>query len=66
MIGYAYEIESRKLLATIEGKSNEVIERAYAARFGDADDLGLTYTPAFGAASGLVDNSNAEHIEVLG
>lgn len=68
MKGYVYavvraaNIESKVLVAVIEGETNAEIESTYESRF-DADAYGLTYTPAFGAADGLIGNEEAELIK---
>ena len=68
MKGYVYaavraaNVETNVVVAVIEGETNSDIESAYAKKF-DQDEYGLTYTPAFGAVDGLVENENAELIQ---
>lgn len=68
MKGYVYaEVRAGNkvenvLLAVIDGETNSQIEKTYSERY-DVDYYGLTYTPAFGAVGGLVQNENAEQIQ---
>lgn len=64
MIGYVYAVESKVLVATITGNNNSDIEHAFERRY-DADAHGLTYSPAIGAVDGLVDNGDADAIDLL-
>lgn len=61
--GYAYSTETRRVLAVIRGTDNAAVERAYAARYGDSDSYGLTYSPAFGAVDGLIDSADAAQVD---
>jgi hypothetical protein len=54
MTGYIYNIESRKVVATLTSNSQALIERT-ADRLADTETQGLTYSPAFGSNDGLVD-----------
>lgn len=63
MIAYAYNVDNNEVVAVIEGADHRAIEAAYAERYAGRDDLGMTYTPAFGATDGLIDNDAAEQIQ---
>jgi hypothetical protein len=63
MIGYAYSTESNEVVAVIRGSSDAVIERAYLDRYGDDSSYGLTHSPAFGTAGGLIDRDDAVEID---
>lgn len=56
---YIYDTETMEVVAIAEGSSNEECE-AKAATYLSVDTYGGTYSPAFGAASGLIDNPDAE------
>lgn len=58
--GYAYDVETRELLAVIKGEQ-AAVERTFARMFDD-EQHGLTYSPAFGANDGLIDNGDADTI----
>jgi len=57
---YVYRLTDRVVVAIIEGESNDACETKAAEVFGD--DFGATYSPAFGAESGLIDNPDAEYV----
>lgn len=59
---YIYTTEDNNLVARINGNDNGVCEAVATDRFGDTDTFGWTYSPAFGANDGLVDNGDAEEI----
>lgn len=59
---YVYSLEDNQHVATITGASNAACEAA-ASNVYDPGDYGWTYTPAFGAHGGLVENDEAEAIE---
>lgn len=60
---YIYNPENNEHIATIIGDSNEACERVAAERYGSGDGFAWTYSPAFGTADGLVENTSAEEIE---
>ena len=59
--GYVYNADSMEFIAEITGDQAE-IEKYVDENYGD--EFGLTYSPAFGFAGGLVDNGNAEEINL--
>lgn len=58
---YVYNTDSMRLIARINGDSNQTCEQSAANLYGD--DYGWTYTPAFGATDGLIDTDTAVEIE---
>lgn len=58
---YIYSIEDNRHLATITGETNAACEAALADNF-NVDEIGATYSPAFGSAEGLVENPEAREI----
>lgn len=61
---YVYEIESRIHIATIHGTTNSECESVFSDRFSE-EEYGATYSPAFGANDGLVENSEVYEINVV-
>ena len=60
---YIYSTESNLHLYTITAADNAACE-AKADEMGvDGDSLASTYSPAFGATDGLIENDDAEEIE---
>jgi len=61
---YIYSTENNRHLYTIIGADNAACE-AKAEEMGvDGDSLAGTYSPAFGASDGLVENDDAEIFEI--
>lgn len=60
---YIYTVDNNTLVARIAGTSNAVCERVAAERFGDQDEYGWTYTPAFGCADGILPGEDVEDID---
>ena len=56
-----YIPETDEHVATITGETNEECERVAKDRYG-SNDYSWTYSPAWGMASGLEYNANAEEI----
>ena len=54
---YIYDVETLEVIAIAGGESNAECEAKAQAYTGD---YGATYSPAFGAAGGLIDNTHAE------
>ena len=50
---YAYSVETMEVLGVVEGDTNEECETKMAERGYEGDDIGWTYTPAFGFEGGL-------------
>ena len=59
---YIYDAADMQHIATITGDTNAACERAAADAYGLSDKYAATYTPAFGAVDGLVENDDAEQI----
>ena len=52
---YIYNLETKEIVATAEGETNDDCEnKAFYS-----DYYGMTYSPAFGANDGLIDNGDA-------
>lgn len=61
---YAYNPDTMEVLATATGETNEECEsKMAAAGYPGDDEIGWTYSPAFGTVDGLVDTADAEEIE---
>lgn len=58
---YVYSLEDNSHVATIIGESNEACDKAFNEHY-DINDYATTYSPAFGAADGLMENPDAEVI----
>lgn len=52
---YVYDLDTKRVLARIEGADNAECERK-AAEDWSRDETGWTYSPAFGASDGLVED----------
>lgn len=49
---YVYDLDTKEVIATAEGQTNdECEEKAWQY----ANDYGMTYSPAFGTADGLIE-----------
>ena len=60
---YAYDTETMEVMAIIEGDRNcDCEEKANNAGYPGGDDIGWTYSPAFGFEGGLIENFDAEEI----
>lgn len=59
---YIYTTSDMHHVATITGGTNAACERAAADAYDLNDEYAATYTPAFGAVGGLVENDDAEQI----
>lgn len=59
---YIYSVADMLHVATITGATNIDCERAANASYDLNDEYAATYTPAFGAGGGLVENDDAEQI----
>jgi len=60
---YIYETDSMLHLATITGESNEECEETASEQYPADDNIGWTYSPAFGMSDGLIESEGAEEIE---
>jgi len=61
---YAYDPNTMEVLAIANGETNEECEsKMNEAGFPDGDEIGWTYSPAFGAVDGLVETDDAKEIE---
>ena len=58
---YVYSTEDNSHVATITGDTNQACEAAFKDAY-DTDGYAATYSPAFGASGGLVENSDADQI----
>ena len=58
---YIYRLTDKTVMARIDGDSNAACETK-ADELYDSNDYGGTYSPAFGAVSGLIDDPNAPHL----
>ena len=65
MNAYVYNTDTNVVVAEIRGNDNQSIEAKYNECF-DADEYGLTYSPAFGADDGLVTDGDFDVIDVRG
>lgn len=54
---YIYNPDTNEIIAISEGKTNKECEDKAQLY---TNDYGTTYSPAFGANGGLIDNNNAE------
>ena len=59
---YVYSLEDNSHVATITGDDNAACETKANEVYG-SNDYGWTYSPAFGAKSGLTENGDAEEIK---
>lgn len=59
---YIYTTSDMHHVATITGDTNAECERAAGDAYDLNDEYAATYTPAFGANGGLVENDDAEQI----
>lgn len=59
---YIYSTADMQHIATVTGDTNAACERAAADAYNLNDEYAATYTPAFGAFDGLVENVDAEQI----
>jgi hypothetical protein len=60
--GYVYNADTMELIAEITGE--QIAIEDYVNTNYDLDEYGLTYSPAFGCNDGLVDNGDAETINL--
>ena len=65
MRAYVYNTDTMIIAAEIKGDDNKSIEAKFSECF-DTDEYGLTYTPAFGAADGLITDGDFDVIDVRG
>lgn len=61
---YVYEADSMLHLATIIGESNDECE-AIADKYPAGDNVGWTYSPAFGMSDGLVESEDAPQFQAV-
>lgn len=59
---YIYTTSDMHHIATITGDTSAACERAAADAYDLNNEYAATYTPAFGAGDGLVENDDAEQI----
>lgn len=59
---YIYTTSDMHHVATVTGDTNAACERAASAAYDLNAEFAATYTPAFGASDGLVENDDAEQI----
>ena len=60
---YIYSTADNRHLYTITGDDNAACEAKSEEMGVDGDSLAATYSPAFGASDGLIENDEAEEIE---
>jgi hypothetical protein len=60
---YVYNSDTNEHIATITGKSNDAIDKAFLRHFDINGDFSGTYSPAFGATDGLVESEGAYEID---
>ena len=61
---YAYDTETMEVLAIAHGETNEECEKKMTdAGYLNGDEIGSTYSPAFGAVDGLVMTDYYEEIK---
>jgi hypothetical protein len=58
---YIYDAETMEVVAVFEGNSNQECEEK-AGGYLQNEDYAATYTPAFGAVDGLIENDEAEEL----
>jgi len=66
MKAYIYNTDTKTVIAEILGDDNKSIEAKFNEIGYNADEYGLTYSPAFGAIDGLVTDGDFEVIDVRG
>ncbi|MDR3631492.1 MAG: hypothetical protein P4L42_14270 [Desulfocapsaceae bacterium] len=60
---YVYDTETLRVLAIIEGNTNEECERkAEAFGYRGCDGIGWTYSPSLDTVDGLLDSEDSEII----
>ena len=55
MTGYIYNIDTRETLAELISENQDLISTIAEQYGADAETVGLTYSPAYGATDGLID-----------
>ena len=60
---YAYNTETMEVIAIANGDDNYECERKMEDAGFVGDNIGWTYSPAFGFNGGLIENRDAEIIE---
>ncbi|HEY6541091.1 MAG TPA: hypothetical protein VIZ18_09145 [Ktedonobacteraceae bacterium] len=60
---WVYDLETKEVIAEIEGADNKACETIASKRWGDTDYFGWTYSPAFGVSDGLIQRCGRERIE---
>jgi hypothetical protein len=60
---YVYDTATREVVAEISGETNAACERVAADQYGDTDRFAATYSPAFGAADGLIATADCDAID---
>ena len=60
---YAYNTDSREIVAIINGNNNAACESKASDEYGDTDVYGWTCSPAIGAADGLIETADQVEIE---
>jgi hypothetical protein len=66
MKAYIYNVETKEVIAEIKGDDNKSIEAKFDEIGYDTDEYGLTYSPAFGTADGLITDGDFDVIDVRG
>ena len=59
---YIYSVADMQHVATVTGNTSAACDRAASAAYDLNEEYAATYTPAFGAGDGLVENDDAEQI----
>ncbi len=59
---FIYNVETKEVVAIVNGETNEECEEK-AFNYLGVDEYAGTYTPAFGTVDGLVESDDAEVIE---
>ena len=62
MTGYVYNVDTREIAYVIHGDTDAAIEAKFSYLNIDADSYGITYSPAFGFADGLIQTEQTEEV----
>lgn len=62
MTGYVYNVDTREIAYEIHGETDAAIEAKFRELNIDVDSYGITYSPAFGFADGLIRAAHTEEV----
>ena len=62
MTGYVYNVDTREIAYEIHGDTDVAIEAKFGDLNMDLDSYGITYSPAFGFADGLIRTEQTEEL----